>query len=82
MASKNRQDVSDAPVIVHLGSKLEVRFGYLDPNGNVIPQEPFVLNISALTDDTYDEIRNKIEIRREKLVEMIAQSLSKRNSSD
>lgn len=68
--------------IVHLQSRIEVKFGYLDDDGNVLPQEPLVLSISALTDETYDEIKKQIETRREKLAEAIAQSLAEKKVSD
>jgi hypothetical protein len=68
------------PSIVHLGSRFEVRLGYLDDDGNAIPQEPFVLTISAITDSTFDEIQKQINDRREKLAEAIAQSLAEKKS--
>lgn len=79
MAKGNKQELSETPVIVHLGTKIEVRFGYLDEGGNVIPQEPLFLNVAGLSEEAFAEVRNQIEVRREALREAIAKSLAEKD---
>jgi len=76
MTKQNRQDAIEKPTIVHLGSKLEVRLGYVDPDGNVLPQDPLYLNLSGLSDSTFKEVQHQVDLRREAICAAIIEKLN------
>jgi hypothetical protein len=54
-------------MLVHIQSTLQVNFGRVDENGDVVEQFPFQLAISTLNKESFDEALKKILEVRQKL---------------